>query len=170
MLAEVPPTAPWITSIAAQLLWAVVGAVVGILLKPVWDFVASRRGEYTGVWTQTIPAFEGEPEKIATVKIWHVGDRLYGRTERTAPKLQFVQRWKVEARLKRSLAFGMYWPEDSSKLPGSYGTLQFKILHENLLVGFYVRVRPREGGEPSAFQENLRLIPIRWERILPKQP
>jgi hypothetical protein len=151
-------------SFAWQFVWALVGALLGIVLKPIWDLLASRRGEFTGEWTQTIPAFEGEPEKIAIVKIRHSGDRLYGRTERTVPRLEFVQRWKVDARIKRGLVFGIYWPEDSSKLPGSYGTLQFKIQHENKFEGFYVRVRSNEGQGLNEFRENLKTIPIRWER------
>ncbi|HVR95991.1 MAG TPA: hypothetical protein VMW27_05215 [Thermoanaerobaculia bacterium] len=154
-----------LTSIAGQLFWALVGAVLGILLKPLWDFVASRRGELTGEWKQIIPPFDGEPEKIATVKVRHVGDRIYGRTERTSPKLEFDQIWKVEGRVKRGLMFGIYWPEDTARLPGSYGTLQFKILHENVFEGFYVRVRPTPGTELNEFRESLKTIPIRWERL-----
>lgn len=153
------------TSIAWQFIWALVGAVLGILLKPLWDFLASMRGEFTGEWKQIIPPFDGEPEKIAIVKVRHVGDRIYGRTERTSPKLEFIQRWKVEARIKRGLVFGMYWPEDTAKLPGSYGTLQFKILHENVFEGFYVRVRPTPGAGLNEFRESLKTIPIRWERL-----
>jgi len=153
-----------VTSIFWQFLWAAVGAVLGILLKPLWDFAASRHGEFTGVWQQIIPPFEGEPEKLATVKVRHVSDRLIATTHRTAPKLAFAQNWKVEARIKRGLVFGIYWPEDTSKLPGSYGTLQFKIRDENRFEGFYVRVRPDGGDDIMEFRESLKTIPLRWER------
>jgi hypothetical protein len=154
-----------ITTIATQLLWATVGAVLGILLKPLWDYLASRRGEFTGEWLQVIPPFEGEPEKLATVKIKHVGTRIYGVTERTKPKEAFLQRWKVEGRVQRGLVYGMYWPEDYSKLPGSYGTLQFKIRDENYFEGFYVRVRSGTGADLNEFRDSLKTIPIRWERV-----
>lgn len=149
-----------------QLLWAFVGGVFGILLPPLWEFVASRRGELTGTWRQIIPPFEGEPEKLANVKLRQVGDRLKGTTHRTAPRLEFEQEWKVEARMKRGFAFGMYWPKDTARLPGSYGTLQFKIVDENRLEGFYVRVRmePEAGNNQTRFRECLKTIPIQWER------
>jgi hypothetical protein len=141
-------------------------------MKPLWDYIASRRGEFTGEWTQVIDAFDGEPEKIATVKVRHVGDRIYGTTERTKPKLEYAQRWKVDGRIKRGLLFGIYWPEDTSRLPGSYGTLQFKIRHENMFEGFYVRAQSEStvGGNPNEFKESLRTIPIRWERFPSGRP
>lgn len=149
--------------------WGVVGSVLGSL-GTVWylalgNYLKSRRGEFTGEWKQTIPAFDGEPEKIAIVKCRHIGDRLYGTTERISPRTEFVQRWEVEARIKRGLVFGIYWPEDSSKLPGSYGTLQFKIVDETLFEGFYVRARPAQLAERASFVETLRTIPLRWERM-----
>ncbi len=151
-------------SAGQQFFWALVGALLGLALKPAWDYAVSRRGEFTGEWTQVIPAFGAEPEKLATVKVQHVGDRLYGITERTSPKQAYRQRWKVEARVKRGLIFGIYWPEDSSRLPGSYGTLQFKIRHENAFDGFYVRAQAENGTTTHEWRESLNTIPLRWER------
>jgi hypothetical protein len=153
--------------------WGIVGSVIGSLAT-VWyisirRFLEARKGEFTGEWKQIIPPYDGEPEKIAVVKCKHIGDKLYGQTERISPKAQFVQRWQVEARIKRGLIFGIYWPEDSAKLPGSYGTLQFKILDENLFDGFYVRVRSTQKDEQGAFKETLNTIPIKWERMFSDQ-
>ncbi len=158
-----------LTTTMEQAFWASFGAVLGILLKPLWDYIASRRGEFTGEWVQTIEPFDGEPQKIATVRVKHVGDRLYAVTERVSPAQEFVQRWRVEGRIKRGLVFGIYWPEDPSKLPGSYGTLQFKIRHENAFDGFYVRAQASTGCVANEFRERLKTIPLRWERS-PAEP
>lgn len=152
--------------------WGIIGSVIGSL-GTVWyisfkTYLETRRGEFTAEWKQFIPPYEGEPEKIAIVKCRHVGDKLFGQTERIFPKGPYVQRWEVEARIKRGLIFGIYWPEDSSKLPGSYGTLQFKIVDENLFDGFYVRARPSQ-KEHGEFVETLKTIPIRWERMFSEQ-
>jgi len=149
--------------------WGIIGSVIGSL-GTVWyislnTYLQARKGEFTGDWKQVIPAYEDEPEKIAVVKCKQVGDRLFGHTERVSPKTQFTQRWEVEARIKRGLIFGIYWPEDSAKLPGSYGTLQFKIVDETLFDGFYVRARSIHTTGQAEFAEKLKTIPIRWERL-----
>jgi len=152
-----------------SIFWWVLGSVIGSL-GTVWyielrTYLQARRGEFTGDWKQIIPAFEDEPEKIAIVRCKHVGDRIVARTERVLPESPVVQRWEVEGRIKRGLIFGIYWPEDSSKLPGSYGTLQFKIVDENLFDGFYVRARSAQTTDKGEFIEKLKTIPIRWERM-----
>jgi len=152
----------------------IVGTIVGALATVVFGWavkaVQSWRGDFTGKWTQIIPAFDGEPEKIAIVDCKHRGDRLYATTLRTQPDLGFPQRWKVEARISsRGLIYGIYWPENMSQNPGSYGSLQFKVVTDNLFAGFYVRARVVEDPNVSnEFQEKLKTIPIRWERIIPR--
>ena len=159
-----------LAAIAGQAWWALFGALIGVVMKPLSDYVRSRNGEFSGRWKQITPPHEGEPEKIAIVQVRHVGDTLYARTERITPKLAFLQRWKVEARVKRGLVFGMYWPEDSAKLPGSYGTLQFKIRDENLFDGFYVRARNAPVTDVNQYSESLKTIPLRWERMVGHAP
>jgi hypothetical protein len=150
---------PW------DLLLTASGAVFTFLLKLSWDYLRSSKGEYTGTWQQTIPPYNNEPEKIAIVKIKHIGDKLICSTLRTSPKLNYRQEWKVEARAKRNLIFGIYWPIDGSKLPGSYGTLQFHIVNENLFDGFYVRAHAQPINKDGQYVDKLSTIPLRWERI-----
>jgi len=159
------------TTLQNTVVGSIVGALATVLFGWIRNELQARRGEYTGEWTQIIPAWEGEPQKIAIVTCKHRGDRLYATTVRTEPPADYPQRWKVEARHKRGLVYGIYWPEDASKLPGSYGTLQFKVVNDNLFAGFYVRAHSAEGGDPgqSEFSEKLKSIPIRWERIVRKK-
>jgi len=153
---------------AGDIVYALALSVLGSLIT-VWyvhfiDYLRARRGEFTGEWEQIIPAFEDEPEKRATVRIRHIGDKIHAVTRRISPPADFVQRWNVEGRVKRGLMFGIYWPQDSSKLPGSYGTLQFKVVSEVLLEGFYVRAREERSDGTATFAECLKTIPLRWER------
>lgn len=157
----------------SNILYGLALSALGSLIT-VWyghfvDYLRARRGEFTGEWEQIIPAFEGEPEKRATVRIRHIGDKIHAVTRRTSPVADFVQRWDVEGRVKRGLMFGIYWPQDSSKLPGSYGTLQFKVVSEVLLEGFYVRAREERTDGAVTFAERLKSIPIRWERKIPRR-
>jgi hypothetical protein len=141
------------------------GALLAFAFKTIWKYFQSSKGEFTGTWKQTIPPYQSEPEKIATVKVKHIGDKIICTTLRTSPKLQFDQAWKVEGRIKRGLIFGIYWPKDSSKLPGSYGTLQFHIIDENLFDGYYVRANAQKVNASGQFVEKLNFIPIKWERV-----
>lgn len=157
--------------VANAIFSALVGALLTVVFTWLTHLVQSWRGEFTGKWTQIIPPHAGEPEKIAIVTCRHRGDRIYAKTLRTLPTADFPQRWHVEGRIKRGLMFGIYWPETASRLPGSYGTLQFKIVNENLFAGFYVRARVSEAPDACMeFEETLNTIPIRWERIVQKKP
>src|SRR5262249_51528904 len=118
---------PGIKAFLLNSFFTVMGSLLTVLFVWARDYIRSRSGEYTGTWLQTIPATNSEPEKIAVVTCRHVGDRIVATTLRTKPKLKYEQKWKVELRVKRGLVFGTYWPIDASKLPGSYGTLQFKV-------------------------------------------
>lgn len=142
------------------------GAATTFILKIVWDYFRSSKGEYTGTWQQIIPPYQNEPEKIAIVKIKQLGDKLICKTVRTVPKLEFKQEWRFECRIKRNLIFGIYWPKDGSRIPGSYGTLQFHIVNDNLFEGFYVRAQHNSSlNAERQFVDKLNTIPLKWERV-----
>lgn len=153
----------------ANIIFGLIGSVIGALLiwlsENISRSLRTRRGELSGLWYQIIPQHGTEPNKIDRVECKQINDRLTGNISRIFPPNQRFKEWEFEAKTKRNLLFGTFWSRDTSKNPGSYGTLQLNIIDEKHLEGFYVRLLTvaAEEGTP-VFTNKLERIPFSWKK------
>jgi hypothetical protein len=145
------------------------GALVGIALT--WGFDAiraiwlGRRGPMRGIWWQSIPVFDDQPQKLDKVKCRHTGNSVSAGIRRTEPDYEVNRAWKFEGRIQGNLLYGIFFSHNASDL--SYGTIQLHKHDElgTVWKGTYSRLRLR--SQEESWIEYLPHIPLEWRRVQP---
>ena len=117
--------------------------------------------ELTGIWRQEIPEREGELGKTDFVLIEQRGDQLTGSIRRLLPESERFKRWDFEAKIRKRLVFGTFWPHDENKNPKSHGALCLNLISDTLLDGFLVEILCADGGEEYRWTAQVKNM-ARW--------
>jgi hypothetical protein len=105
-------------------------------------------GNLDGEWVQTIPAADGEPEKVDLVHCRQRGRVVEGTGERQAPSEQRHKEWAFTGTEDGDSLYIIYWPTNSDGPRGSVGSIQLQNLGDDRWEGFYVKlVRQADGNE-----------------------
>ena len=123
-----------------------------------------RLTEFTGTWRQEIPEMRGELGKTDIVLCEHKEDRLSGTIRRLLPESERFKRWSFEARIRKGLVFGTFWPSDEDKNPKNYGTLHLNMISDTYLEGFLVELFCTDHEGEHRFTGEITHVPTRWIR------
>ncbi|MGH3855670.1 MAG: hypothetical protein ACRDR6_19715 [Pseudonocardiaceae bacterium] len=153
-----------------DLLVAIVGAVVGLLLQgSVGAVIALRQfhgKEFSGVRYLILPPSGGKSERIDRYRIRQSGQNLAASISRIAPPEEAKRRWKMVGYSHGNILVGVFYPISRKSDSSSYGAL---VLHRDPDIkecgvwrGYYVRpdlygltgiIRADVARHPAVLQE-----------------
>ena len=148
-----------------RLIAGILGAIASVIALNFWKDWQYRRGELTGEWEQTIYNNKGKIIKtdLVVLKHNHFNKKIIGTIHRKSPNKESKKEWYFEGIIRGNMLFMIFWSNDLSKNPGSYGTIQLNEVNESNLTGFYIR--PNSDGKNGEILKILNKTTIEWKRV-----
>jgi len=147
-----------------RLIVGILGAIGAVIVTKIWKDWQYRRGVLTGEWEQIIYNDAGDIKKkdLVILKHNHFTQKIIGKIHREFPDKESKKEWVFEGIIRGNILFMLFWANDVSINPKSYGTIQLNEINESNLTGFYIRAT--SDGKDGEMLNILHKTIIEWKR------